>query len=78
MALSMRLENSTAMSSTNMRGMASPTSTPRMSTASIPPRKYPAAAPTPAPTVTATSIASVPMPSDSRAPYTTRLHTSRL
>src|SRR2546429_222281 len=40
-----RPHSATALSSTNMRGMASPTPTPPLSPASNPPPKYPAAAP---------------------------------
>jgi len=51
-----------------MRGIASPTSTARISTVSTQRRLYPATAPTSAPSVTATSMASAAMLSDTRAP----------
>src|ERR1051326_2871624 len=60
--------SATTISSMNIRGMASPTSTSRISVASTQRRKYPATPPTPTPVVTATSIARAPMPSEIRAP----------
>src|SRR5213078_3896104 len=70
--------SATAIRRTKMRGIARPTSTSRMSAVSTQRRKYPATAPTAVPIVAATSMATAPIPRDTRAPYTSRLHTSRL
>ena len=67
-----------AISIKKIRGTASPTSTTRINAVSTQRRTYPATAPTTAPTVTATSMARAPIESDTRDPYTRRLHTSRL
>ena len=49
-------------------GSASSTSTPRISTASVIPRKKPASSPTVVPTTVAITAAATPISSETRAP----------
>src|SRR5687767_13004563 len=64
--------------SSSSRGIARNASRMRIITASTNPPAYPAIAPYATPNVRLTTVASTPIRSESRAPYTTRLKTSRL